>query len=197
MYNYSYGYDEVYCYPNSNVLRNKFNIKNMCELQELERGITSIREVQLLNDYDGVLNFKALKSIHKCLFSDIYTWAGEVRTVDIEKGTLFCRVFAINNEAERIFSELKDENYLRDCPVDVLHKRMSYYMSEINALHPFREGNGRTQRLFMAILAKRLGYGLHFELTSSREMIEASYNSFLKDYCMMDDIFYKILKKLD
>lgn len=195
MYSYSYGHDDIYCYEGTEVLKNKFNITDLSELQELERNITAVKEILVLEDKKSELNFSFLKKIHRTLFCDIYSWAGKVRTIDIAKGTLFCRTFAISDEAERIFLELKEENYLKDCPREELHKRMSYYMSEINALHPFREGNGRTQRLFMAVLAKRLGYFLDFTVISEDDMIEASYHSFSKDYSMMDEIFYKVLKK--
>lgn len=195
IYSYSYGHDDVYCYKDSEVLKNKFNITDQRELQELERNITSVKALSILESNGNNPDFSLLKKIHKELFCDIYVWAGKIRTVDISKGTLFCRTFAINDEAERIFNELKKENYLRNCLPNELYKRMSYYMAEINALHPFREGNGRTQRLFMAILAKHLGYVLDFSLISEAEMIEASYRSFSGDYKMMDDIFLKALKK--
>ena len=73
--------------------------------------------------------------------------------------------------------------------------RLSYYLSEINALHPFREGNGRTQRLFIEILAERAGYEVDFSNVTAEEMIQASADSFLMKYEKMDRIMFRIVKK--
>lgn len=142
-----------------------------------------------------ILNFLR-KSIGR-FFSDIYSWAGKVRTVDIAKGTLFCRVFAIEAEVQRIFDELKQEDYLKGCPESILPKKLAYYMSEINAIHPFREGNGRTRRIFMSVLTERIGYHLDFSEISDEEMIEASYRSFMRDYSKMEEIFWRTVKKIN
>lgn len=196
MYSYSYGNDDVYCYKDSNVLKNKFGITDWDELQELERNITSLKEQLVLDNKKDVLDFKFLKKIHKTLFSDVYSWAGKVRTVDIAKGTLFCRVFAIEEEAAKVFEELKNERYLMDCSEQDLPKRLAYYISEINAIHPFREGNGRAQRIFMSVLAERIGYHLDFTGITDTEMIEASYSAFMRNYSKMEEIFQRVVNKI-
>ena len=91
-YSYSYGHDDVYCYENSDVLRNKLNVKDA--------------------DKKRVFGKSFFLNIHRLLFEDIYDWAGKIRTVDIAKGTLFCRTFAIQNELNRIFQELADEEMI-------------------------------------------------------------------------------------
>jgi cell filamentation protein len=195
-YSYSYGNDKTYCYPNSNVLKNKFNITNADELAELERQITNSLVSEFKDSKSKVLDFGYLKDIHKNLFSSIYSWAGKIRTVDIAKGTLFCRTFAIEAEADRIFSELHNDNFLLSCSDEQMSKRLSYYLSEINALHPFREGNGRTQRLFIKTVANRAGYELDFSGISQNSMIKASSESFVREYDAMDSIIRKSLRKL-
>lgn len=196
-YSYSYGHDDVYCYENSDVLKNKLNVTNADMLCELERHITDVKTglVFQMADKKRVLGKAFFLEIHKILFEDIYEWAGKVRTVDIAKGTLFCRTFAIQNELDRIFKELADENYLLIYKDDELAYKMAYYLSELNAVHPFREGNGRTQRLFMEIIAYKAGYHLDFSNVTDTEMIEASYESFNRNYEKINSIFRKTLIK--
>lgn len=196
-YSYSYGHDDVYCYENSDVLKNKLNVTNADMLCELERHITDVKTglVFQMADKKRVLGKAFFLEIHKILFEDIYEWAGKIRTVDIAKGTLFCRTFAIQNELDRIFKELADENYLLIYKDDELAYKMAYYLSELNAVHPFREGNGRTQRLFMEIIAYKAGYHLDFSNVTDTEMIEASYESFNRNYEKINSIFRNALIK--
>ena len=144
----------------------------------------------------GEPNFKYLCKIHKHIFGDIYSWAGKIRTVDISKGNMFCNSQFILENAEDIFNRLKKENYLQDYKeVDKMSERLAYYLSEINALHPFREGNGRAQREFIIVLARRAGYVVDFSKVSQEEMIQASEKAFYCDYRHMNDIFSRITSK--
>ena len=135
--------DTSYCYEDSFILKNKLGIKNQEELEEAERNITALRILQLkTGELRGEPNFKYLCKIHKHIFGDIYPWAGKIRTVDISKGNMFCNSQFILENAEEIFANLKKENYLQDNQdIKKMSERLSYYLSEINALHPFREGN--------------------------------------------------------
>lgn len=189
--------DTKYCYPNSNVLINRLNIRDQEKLYVLERKLTMLRLLELLDKpIDGNFNLKHLKDIHKYIFQDIYDWAGEIRTVNIAKGTMFCNVRFITNQAEEIFSKLSDEKYLIGMNQEIFIKRVAYFFSEINALHPFREGNGRTQREFIRSLALKNGYLIHFDRTTSDEMLSASKKSFLCDYSEMEYIFSKCIQKI-
>ena len=186
---------DPYCYPNSRVLKNKFNIHDADELLEAERRLSKYRMEELLFEpIVGAFDFEHLKRIHAYLFQDVYDWAGEVRTVDIAKGNLFCRCFAIEPEAERIFGELRAEKYLKDLSVYEFAKRLGYYLAEINALHPFREGNGRTQREFIRQLAYQNSYFLSYAGITPEEMIEASKASFKLDYKPMQDLILSHLR---
>ena len=154
---------DPYCYPDSRVLKNKLNIHDFDELSLEERKLVKYRSRELFEEpIQGRFDFEHLKAILRYLFQDIFDWAGEVRTVDIAKGNLFCRCFVIEAEAKRIFGELKQEKYLRGLMIGDLSERLAYYLSEINALHPFREGNGRSQREFVRQLALLNGYFLSF-----------------------------------
>lgn len=194
-YSYEYDFDKFYCYPGSNVLKNKLNIKDRKLFIKAERGITSLRTTQaLITPIKGKFDINHLKSIHKFLFGDIYTWAGQIRTVNISKGNLFCQTMYIEQELTRVFNELKAEGYVKNVrDKGLLAGRLSYYLSEINAVHPFREGNGRTQRLFVTYLARSNNWDLQFANISPEEMIDASYNSFLGDYSQMDSLIASCL----
>ena len=189
--------DTKYCYPDSDVLINKLDIRDMDKLHKFERKLTMIRLSELF-DYPikGNYDFKHLKDIHRFIFQDIYDWAGNVRIVDIAKGNMFCNVKFIDNQAEEIFSKLKKEKYLSGFSEEDFIKRLAYYFSEINALHPFREGNGRAQREFIRLLALKNGYVIKFERISEDEMIRASQESFLCNYSYMEKLFVKCVHKM-
>lgn len=183
------GFDSVYCYENTNVLINKYNIRNQSELDIAERKTTFLRNSHLLvTPVKGNLDYKHLKDIHRYIFQDIYEWAGKERIVDIAKSNLFCRAVYLNDMAEDIFFKYANENYLIGMSKEKVVDRLSYYMGEINALHPFREGNGRTQREFIRCAAMIAGYELDWSKVSSYQMLEASIDSF--------DMKYDKLKKI-
>ena len=189
--------DNSYCYQDSCILKNKLGIRNKEQLEEAERNITALRILQLkTGELRGEPNFKYLCKIHKHIFGDIYSWAGKIRTVDISKGNMFCNSQFILENAEDIFNRLKKENYLQDYKdVNKMSERLAYYLSEINALHPFREGNGRAQREFIIVLARRAGYKVDFSKVSQEEMIQASEEAFYCDYRHMNEIFARITSK--
>lgn len=188
--------DTRYCYPDSDVLINKLGIKEEDKLQTLERRLTMLRLSELMDKpINGRFDLQHLKNIHAYIFQDIYDWAGKIRTVDIAKGNMFCNVKFISEQADEIFSKLKQENYLADMKEDVFIRKLAYYFSEINALHPFREGNGRSQREFIRTLALKNGYVLCFAKASEEQMVYASQKSFLCDYSEMEKLFAQCTKK--
>lgn len=187
--------DTVYCYPNSNVLRNKLDIREQGKLSKFERKLTMLRLTELIErPIEGAFDLKHLEAIHAYIFQDIYEWAGKLRTVDIAKGNMFCNVKFISSQADEIFGKLRNDRYLEGLSKDVFVKKLAFYFSEINALHPFREGNGRSQREFIRSLAIRNGYLLKFAEISEAEMIKASQDSFLCDYNAMEVLFHKCVK---
>ena len=109
---------------------------------------------------------------------------------------MFCNYEFIESNADSLFKKLKKENYLKDASKDEVPFRLAQYLSEINVLHPFREGNGRAQRLFIEYLAENAGYSVDFSQVTDKQMIEASAASFLCDYAKMDEIFISITKPL-
>lgn len=192
---YEYERDDYYCYPDSSVLKNKLNIDDEKALNEAEREVTAIKTLELIDKpLRGELDFDYIKRLHKHLFSDIYDWAGELRKTDISKGNIFCQHELIEINAEVLFNELKAENYLEGLDKDAIVKRLAYYLGDLNTIHPFREGNGRVQRLFIRELASRVGYLVNFDGITPEEMIQASDKTFHYDYEMMEELIARVIK---
>ena len=189
--------DRIYCYPNSDVLKNKIGIQDMEKLQRLERRLTMLRILELVDKpIQGKFDLQHLCLIHRYIFQDVYDWAGEIRKVDIAKGSMFCNVKFIESQAAEIFKKLKSEDYLQGLNEENTASRLAYYFSEINALHPLREGNGRSQREFIRTLTLHIGYVINFAKVSKEEMLKASKDSFLCDYGKMEQLFKKCINQI-
>lgn len=193
---YEYTVDDFYCYPGTAVLKNKLNITNPAELEEAERKITSLRYAQALQTgIAGSFDFNHLKKIHSFLFGDLYEWAGKTRVVNISKENMFCAAIYIADQAEEVFTLLAKEHFLKNCITKrQTAERLAYYLSEINAIHPFREGNGRSQRLFITFLAASIGWELDFGGVSPQEMLGASVESFGANYEPMENLIFSCMK---
>ena len=162
----------------------------------MEKRLTMLRILELVDKpIQGNFDLKHLQAIHKYIFQDVYEWAGKIRKVDIAKGNLFCNVKFIESQAEEIFGKLKAEEHLKGLDEGEISARLAYYFSEINALHPFREGNGRCQREFIRTVAFHAGYVINFANASREEMLRASEDSFLCDYRRMEQLFAKCVRK--
>lgn len=191
-YSYQFEWDTEYCYPASKVLINKLNIRDAAVLSAAERELTSLRlAVAKSQPITGHFDRKHLMRMHKYLFSDVYSWAGQFRKVDIAKGNQFCLVYNLTTYADNLFAKLEKENYLISSEANV-PERLAWYLSELNVLHPFREGNGRVQRLFIEYLALVAGYSVDFSDVSQQKMIAASADSFACDYTSINEMFRRI-----
>ncbi len=190
--------DAKYCYSGTHVLKNKLHIRDFDELQKAEREYSAAREAELLlSGLDGDFSLKYLCRIHKYLFQDIYSWAGKIRTVDVAKGTYFCRAQFIKEQFDALHEELKSENYLRDYTTSTrMADRLAYYLGEINMIHPFREGNGRTQRVYIELLCRQHGtFELDFTLISKEEMIRACAQSARGGNSILDELMWRSIVK--
>lgn len=175
-YDYEYDSNDPYVYAGTNVLRNKFDLRDFDELWDTERAITGVAAAELEeHSIKGSFDLEHLKAIHKALFGDIYDWAGTVREKGfISKGnSLFCGAEFIIPYSDDLFAKLKAENYLQGLGREEFIQRVAFYISEINALHPFREGNGRTQRIFINQLAKQAGWNLNFKTVDPERLCDA------------------------
>ena len=135
-----------------------------------------------------------LCKIHAYLFQDVYEWAGEIRSIDIIRGgSRFCNVRQIQSYSNTVFSDLAAENYLIDLEPKVFASRLAHYLSEINAIHPFREGNGRVQRLFISQLAEQAGYTLDYSALGQEDIYPVMQASFLGNEQPLAELILKIV----
>ncbi len=175
-----YSVEDVYCYPGTSVLRNKLNLTEQQKLDEFEAEITALRLVELQeNPLVGQFDLEHLKKLHLHIFQDIYDWAGDIRTVDISReGSRFAHAQFIESAANSLFNKLKQENWLKGLAIDQFALRAAHYLSEINVLHPFREGNGRAHRAFITQLCKEVGYLLDYSDLEQDELFDAMKEAF-------------------
>jgi len=193
-YDYIYDGSEGYCYPGTDVLINKLGIKDDNALTTAEREITSLKLLMLNNmPTMKTFNFNFLCKIHKIIFEDIFEWAGLIRRGDfLSKGnSIFCRGQYIEENAKIIMDNLQKEKYLCGLDKSKFIERMAYYMGEINALHPFREGNGRTSREFFRQLSLNANYTLDFGKTEKEELLAADIEAFNGQYEKLTKILEK------
>ena len=190
MEKYNYEKTANYCYKGTDVLINKLNIPNVEDLFNAERFLVSLR-IAAFNDnpVKGNFDFEYLKSIHKYLFQDIYIWAGDIRNCNISKQDLFCLSDYIENYAKEIFYKLKEEKYFIEYDNETTLEKLVELFADINALHPFREGNGRSQRVFIEMLAKINGVYLDLTSVSKKDMIIASHDSINGNYEKLRNMF--------
>ncbi len=188
-------YNSKYCYPGTTVLKNKLNIMNIEKLQTYEAKITAAKSLGLRKKgITGDFDVKHIKQIHKYLFEDIYPFAGEFRTENIAKGEFrFAQSEYIEPELENLLNKLKKENYLEGLDKKELAIKLAYYLAELNVLHPFREGNGRTNREFIRQLALKNGYQLDLKKAKAEEILEASIESIV-DTRKLEEIIYECLQ---
>ena len=166
----------IYCYPDSNVLKNKLNIKDNKLLKTAEEEITLIKQMELLkNPIKGNFSKSHLMNIHKFIFEDIYSFAGKIRREQISKAdTLFYPPNLIDRELDKVFAKIKEKNMLKETDKEKVFDNLAYVMAELNIIHPFREGNGRSIREFIRLMAKRMGYDLNWGNVDKEELLEAS-----------------------
>ena len=166
----------IYCYPDSNVLKNKLNIRENKLLKTAEEEITLIKQMELLkNPIRGNFSKAHLMNIHKFIFEDIYSFAGKIRREQISKAdTMFYPPNLIDRELDKVFGKIKEKNMLKETDEEKVFDNLAYVMAELNIIHPFREGNGRSIREFIRLMAKRMGYDLNWGNVDKEELLEAS-----------------------
>jgi cell filamentation protein len=167
--------EDPYTDPATGILLNKLGLRTADELESAEREITHAALILLRESpVRATYNLPHLCEIHRRIFGDIYDWAGQPRTVAIAKGNLFCLPQYIESSSADIFRALRGENCLRGLDRDPFIDRLTFYLGEINAVHPFREGNGRTQRAFFEQLAHDAGFTIDWQQLEAVRNVEAS-----------------------
>jgi cell filamentation protein len=173
-------YDAVaddYCYPGTTVLKNKLDLTDADELDAFEAEVSDARADEELPA--GDLDFTHFKAIHEHLFQDVYDWAGKIRTVRMSKGgNMFCFPENIENQAKLLFGQLKKDKFLAGLEREEFAEKAAHFLSELNVIHAFREGNGRSQLSFFLLLADHAGYPIDLENLSPDTFLNAMIASF-------------------
>ena len=179
-----------YLDPDTGVLFNKLHITDEAALEQAEADYVAARSYELfLHPLEGAFDLRHLKAIHRHLFEDVYDWAGELRDVDIAKGeSYFAHYRYLEAAAAPIFEQLAKENHLAGQNADSFSERAAYFLGELNALHPFRDGNGRAQREFIGLLARKSGYFIDWTNITQDAMAEASVAAFRGDTSHFRDL---------
>lgn len=188
----------IYCYDGSDVLINKLDIKDKALLQKYEAKIVAAKLLALRKKgIIGNFDIEHLKNIHKYLFEDVYPFAGNFRTENIAKGVFrFAEWEYIETELTNLMNKLKSENFLADFDKNNLAEKLAFYLSELNVLHPFREGNGRTTREFIRELALKNDYILNLKKVNPKDFLNASIKSIVDTTDLTNLINVCLEKKL-
>jgi cell filamentation protein len=170
-------FDDPYCYKGTFVLKNRLGIRESTALEAFELEMSSLRaDEPLPAGKFGVAHYRA---IHRHLFKDVYSWAGRYRTVRTGKGgNWFCYPEYISGEMDRLFGRLADDDLLRDKTFGEFVIAAAQFLGELNAIHPFREGNGRAQLAFMHLLAVEAGHPLDLTRIRTDHFMRAMVLSF-------------------
>jgi cell filamentation protein len=176
-------YDAVadpYCYSGTSVLKNLPDIRDQAALDAFEAVSTAQRSDEPLPS--GRLSIAHYRATHRHLFQDVYAWAGKFRTVRISKdGSAFCYPENISREMKTLFSDLKRQHYLRGVSREGFVTKAARFLATLNAIHPFREGNGRTQTTFLVLLADQAGHPLDLDKLVPEQFLAAMVASFNGD----------------
>jgi len=191
--------NDPYTYPGTQILRNKPGIRYETALRmfEYEQSASRMEELHE-HPIAGQFDLDHLKSIHRHLFQDVYDWAGKIRTVSISKtGDMFAVPSFIESQGRRLGTALAEECYLKRLPKPQFVERMTHHYTEWNALHPFREGNGRSLREFFGQLAREAGYELDqtYIERHKQQWNLASKHSFHGHIELLKQIFNKAIQE--
>lgn len=190
---------DPYIDEHTGLLKNLLGATSADQFEELEPQIVFANELELesisiprTNDLDEI------RLIHKQLFKGVYDWAGQIRTVDIKKNAEDAEYFLlfgkIQGAANYVFAELAKENWLQDLVREDFVKRLAYHYDQLNYIHPFREGNGRVQRIFWTRVANDAGYEIDWSAVVGDENDEASRLAAEKmDLSALESMFSRIV----
>ena len=171
---------DPYVDPQTGILRNLVGAVTLDELKNAEGEFVALRTIQLISELPFKVrgSLEDFRAIHRYLFQDIYDWAGNPRTVEIRKNEADSQFFLPSENIETGFvwaqNELDSDEALKGVAADVFPLRLAYHFDNYNFIHPFREGNGRVQRLFWTLLCHDAGYDLDWRSVTAEENDSAS-----------------------
>lgn len=180
----------------SGVLKNLLGIRDAAKLEQAEAALVATRSYELSRTpLKGHFDLAHLQAIHRYLFGDVYEWAGQLHDIDVSKsGHLFAHHAHIASAAATIFRQLTVEKHLVGLDDAAFSHRAAYYLGELNALHSFREGNGRTQLEFISHLAQATGCYVAWEDMKQPDLLLASMESFKGDTSKLAELIRASLR---
>ncbi|MBP3746349.1 MAG: Fic family protein [Ruminococcus sp.] len=183
------------CYPDTTVLVNKLDIREQSLLSEAESIIATSCSALIEKEmsFEGV-DFDYYRNIHRIIFGDLYEWAGSLRKINMsKKGTVFCECSELENLGRLKFERLKNADYLCGLPDDAFLNQLTDFYHEMNMLHPFREGNGRTLRLFITLLVRNTGRDIDFTRCDTDVLIIAAVKAAQGDISLLREVLEEII----
>lgn len=185
--------DDPYVYAGTSVLRNRLGIYDPEELDRVERQL--VRERTLESIPSGNFDLRHLKAIHFHLFQDIYEWAGQIRTVEISKGeSQFQFRQYIDTGMADVHRRLVKAGFLRGMERSAFASEVAQIIGDVNYVHPFREGNGRTQLQYLKLLAEQAGHFLDLTKVDAAGWLEASRQAHRAQYARMAQVIDDALR---
>ncbi len=188
--------DDPYVYPGTDVLRNRLDIRDAADLAEREAALSAIRIAQLERRFiPGGYDLAHLQATHRHIFGDVYPWAGELRAVRISKGgDLFALPEHIDPYLRRLLADLAREGLLHGLRRERFVERLAHYYAELNAVHPFREGNGRAQRAFLGQIAKTAGHPMAWARLDAERNVHVARESHYGSDSALREMLHDLVK---
>jgi cell filamentation protein len=183
---------DSYLIAGTKVLRNRLGISDARRLARIERRLVADRIAE--GAPIGAFDLAHLRAIHRHLFQDVYDWAGELRTVEISKGDhqfQFRRY--IQTGMHDVHRRLVQSKFLKGLSADEFARQAGIIIGDVNYIHPFREGNGRTQAQYLKQLAAQAGHDLDLRRIDPTLWIEASKSSHGADYQVMERVIRRAI----
>lgn len=173
-------FDDPYCYPGSAVLINLADLTDQAVLDDYETEMVALRAQEPAPP--GRFGPPHYRAIHLHLFQDVYAWAGRYRTVRTFKGgNPFCFPEYIDGQMKHLFTRLAGQDFRPGVDADAFVLALASFLTELNVIHPFREGNGRTQQTFFALLGHRAGHPFRLAALEAEPFRHAMIASFQDD----------------
>jgi cell filamentation protein len=185
--------DDPYVYPGTTTLQNKLGIRDGAELDRFERLSTQQRAEQGVPK--GKFDLAHIRAIHKHIFQDVYDWAGQLRTVEISKGgNQFQFRQYIETGMADVHRRIERLDYLRNLDRMKFAAKAAEIIGDVNYVHPFREGNGRTQMHYLSQLADQAGHRLELRHFERAGWIKASQEAHMGRYEAMAAEILRVLE---
>jgi cell filamentation protein len=179
-------------YPGTHVLRNLPGLQDQAELNEYEIEMVTLRSEEGIPE--GAFTPAHYRAIHRHLFQDVYEWAGKYRTIRTGKGgNWFCYPEYIKTHLSDLFTRVNGPQFQLGVDRDVFISALAEFIGDLNAIHPFREGNGRTQLVLIRLLGQRVGHPFRLEAVEADEFFRAMIASFNKDWPPLIDELERML----